>query len=48
MKTRPIVELLLLVGLPLAVLIAGALTTAVAYERGFTPLPNAERLIGTR
>ncbi len=48
MKHKPILEILLLVGLPVAVLVAGALTTVLAYERGFTPMPQAERLIGTR
>ena len=48
MKTKPILELLLLIGLPAAVLLAGALTTVVAYEQGFTPMPEAERIVGTR
>jgi hypothetical protein len=48
MKTRPILEVLLLVGLPAAVLLAGAVTTVLAYQQGFTPLAGAERIIGTR
>ncbi len=46
LKSKPIVELLLLVGLPLAVLIAGAVTTVVAMHQGFTPVPGAEHIIG--
>ncbi|MEW6169478.1 MAG: hypothetical protein AB1651_17565 [Pseudomonadota bacterium] len=48
MKTRPVLELLLLIGLPAAVLLAGVLTTALAYQHGFTPVPGAERIVGTR
>ncbi|MEC9362582.1 MAG: hypothetical protein ACPHN2_18065 [Sinimarinibacterium flocculans] len=48
MKSRPVLEILLLIALPLAVLFAGVLTTVLAHERGFTPLPAQERLVGTR
>ena len=34
-------ELLLVVGLPLLTLVAGALTLALAYGQGFTPMPPA-------
>ncbi|HSW14297.1 MAG TPA: hypothetical protein VLI06_15735 [Solimonas sp.] len=37
----PWLEMALLIGLPVAVLLAGALTTAVAMERGFTPVETA-------
>jgi hypothetical protein len=46
MKSKPVLELLLLIGLPLAVLVAGAITTAVAMHQGFTPVPGAEHIIG--
>lgn len=32
-------ELLLVVGLPLLTLVAGALTLALAFGQGFTPVP---------
>ncbi|MFP5305401.1 MAG: hypothetical protein ACLGI7_06195 [Gammaproteobacteria bacterium] len=48
MKTRPVLELMLLIGLPAAVLFAGVLTTVLAYQRGFTPVAGAERIVGTR
>ena len=32
-------ELLLVVGLPLLTLVAGAVTLALAFGQGFTPLP---------
>jgi hypothetical protein len=35
------IELLLVVGLPLLTLVAGALTLALAFGQGFTPLPAA-------
>lgn len=38
MKRFPWIEMSLLVGLPLLVLVAGALTTALAMQQGFTPL----------
>jgi hypothetical protein len=34
----PLAELALIIGLPLAVLIAGALTTVAAFQQGFTPV----------
>ncbi|WP_169577474.1 hypothetical protein [Sinimarinibacterium sp. CAU 1509] len=46
LKSKPVVELLLLIGLPLAVLIAGAVTTVLAVQQGFTPVPGAEHIIG--
>jgi len=48
LKSKPVVELLLLIGLPLAVLVAGAVTTVVAMNQGFTPVPGAERIINPR
>jgi hypothetical protein len=36
----PLLELLLVFGLPLAVLIAGAYTIAAAVEQGFTPIAD--------
>jgi hypothetical protein len=33
------IELLLVVGLPLATLVAGAITLALAFGQGFTPAP---------
>lgn len=47
MTRRPIVEILLVFGLPLAVLVAGAITTAVALDQGFTPVEGAERIAGS-
>ena len=38
-------ELALVVGLPLATLIAGALTLALAYGQGFTPAPPAAPVV---
>lgn len=35
-------ELLLVVGLPLLALAAGAVTLGLAYGQGFTPAPQAE------
>ena len=34
-------ELLLVVGLPVLTLVAGAITMALAYGQGFTPAPPA-------
>lgn len=34
-------ELLLMLGLPAAVLLAGAVTLAIAMQSGFTPIPEA-------
>lgn len=34
-------ELLLVVGLPVLTLVAGALTLALAFGQGFTPAPGA-------
>ncbi len=34
-------ELLLVVGLPVLTLVAGALTLALAFGQGFTPAPTA-------
>jgi len=44
--TAPWAELLLIVGLPLAVLIAGAITTVLAYREGFTATPAAASFPG--
>lgn len=44
--TAPLAELLLIVGLPLAVLIAGAITTVLAYREGFTATPAAASFPG--
>jgi len=41
MKPFPWIEMSLLVGLPLLVLAAGAFTTALAMQQGFTPLEAA-------
>lgn len=38
-QAHPWAELLLIIGLPLAVLLAGAITTVTAYRQGFTPVP---------
>lgn len=48
MRKKPFIELLLLIALPAAVLLAGAVTTVLAFQQGFTPIPDAERIIGTR
>jgi hypothetical protein len=34
-------ELLLMIGLPVLTLVAGAITMALAYGQGFTPAPAA-------
>lgn len=34
-------ELVLVIGLPLLTLVAGAVTLALAYGQGFTPVPAA-------
>lgn len=39
LKRLPLAELILIIGLPLAVLVAGAFTTVAAYRQGFTPIP---------
>jgi len=39
------VEILLLIVLPLAVLIAGAFTVSLAYRGGFTPVPDAQGFV---
>lgn len=38
MNRYPWIEISLMVGLPILVLVAGAFTTALAMEKGFTPL----------
>jgi hypothetical protein len=35
------IELLLMIGLPVLTLVAGAITMALAYGQGFTPAPAA-------
>ncbi|MDD3763609.1 MAG: hypothetical protein PHP86_10005 [Nevskiales bacterium] len=47
-KRKPVIELLLLIGLPLAVLVAGAVTTMLATSHGFTPMPDAPKIINPR
>jgi len=37
-RRSPALELAILIGLPVAVIIAGAVTTALALENGFTPI----------
>lgn len=37
-RRPPVLELIMLIGLPLAVIVAGAITTAIALDRGFTPI----------
>ncbi|MFA5940565.1 MAG: hypothetical protein WC809_14495 [Sinimarinibacterium sp.] len=48
MKTRPFLELLLLIALPLAAVLASVVTLTLASDAGFTPLPDAEHIVGTR
>ncbi|MEQ1438763.1 hypothetical protein AAG565_05320 [Fontimonas sp. SYSU GA230001] len=48
MKTRPSLELVLLIVLPLVAVLASVVTLTLAGDAGFTPLPDAERIIGTR
>jgi hypothetical protein len=38
LRRLPLIELLLIVGLPLAVMIAGARMTVTAMNQGFTPI----------
>ncbi len=38
LRRLPIVEILLIIGLPLAVMIAGARMTVTAMTQGFTPI----------
>lgn len=42
----PLLEIALIIGLPLAVLLAGAYTTSLAYRQGFTPTPVAVSVPG--
>lgn len=37
----PVIEILLIIGLPLAIMIAGAFLTVTAMESGFTPIENS-------
>lgn len=39
-QRSPLLELLLVFGLPLAVLVAGAYTIVAAVEQGFTPIAD--------
>lgn len=39
-RRSPLLELLLVFGLPLAVLVAGAYTIVAAVEQGFTPIAD--------
>lgn len=42
---RPVLEILLLIGLPLAVVIAGAITIRLSLSDGFTAQKDAPRLV---
>ncbi|WP_157622945.1 hypothetical protein [Solimonas soli] len=42
------IEFFLLIALPLAVIIAGAATMTLAYNGGFTPLPESQHLVNPR
>lgn len=41
LRCMPLVELLLMIGLPLAVMIAGAHMTVTAINDGFTPIAHS-------
>lgn len=42
-RRAPVLELLVLIGLPLAVIVAGAVTTAIALDHGFAPIEPASQ-----
>ena len=38
LRPVPFLEIAVMIGLPVAVIVAGAITTAVALQSGFTPI----------
>lgn len=39
-QRAPVIELLLIIGMPLAIMVAGAFMTVTAMQRGFTPIEH--------